>query len=320
MQFSRSRAPGLWSNPRTISPPGRPRGEHRRAPPEGTPVSALRSAAAPATSSAPQPDGSWLRKAGRIGPAKLGLLVLPAALLLAAVVGAVLAPLAGFAGGPGAAVAAAAALPGLLLCAAVFWHAARVPPAASTEFDAAVTRDALTGAFTQRHFVAATDREWARIRRHGEDAALLMVDIDHFRAVNEKHGAACGDAALVEVTRIASATLRQYDLLARFGGGVLVVYLPHTDPIGALDVAERIRERVAGYRLTWDGQAVAMTVSIGVAAVGADHQALDAVIADAGTALREAKAAGRNCVRAAPVQPRRLEASGRPTQPKRSGA
>lgn len=166
-------------------------------------------------------------------------------------------------------------------------------------------RDALTGAYTQQHFVAAADREWSRIRRHGEDAALLMIDIDRLKGINERHGEACGDALLVEITRQVSTTLRQYDLLARFGGGVLVVYLPHTDPIGALDVAERIRERVSALRVSWQAHTVRSTVSVGVAGIGASHAALDEVIAEAGAALREAKAAGRNCVRAAPIPPRR---------------
>jgi len=186
-------------------------------------------------------------------------------------------------------------------------------PAASTDAGAttvpadaqAPARDALTGAYTQLHFVAAADREWSRIRRHGEDAALLMVDVDNFKRLNEEHTAPCGDAMLVEITRLASATLRPYDLLARFGGGVLVVYLPHTDLLGALDVAERIRERVAGLGLAWQGKRVKATVSVGVAGIGSSHAGLDAVIADAGGALREAKAAGRNCVRAAPIPPKR---------------
>lgn len=166
-------------------------------------------------------------------------------------------------------------------------------------------RDGLTGAYTQQHFVAAADREWSRIRRHGEDAALLMIDIDRLKGINERYGSDCGDALLVEITRQVSTTLRQYDLLARFGGGVLVVYLPHTDPMGALDVAERIRERVAALRVSWDAHTLRSTVSVGVAAIGASHGALDEVIADAGAALRDAKAAGRNCVRAAPIPPRR---------------
>lgn len=168
----------------------------------------------------------------------------------------------------------------------------------------APARDALTGAYTQQHFVAATDREWSRIRRHNEDAALLMVDVDHFKRLNDEHGSAAGDAMLVEITRLASSTLRPYDLLSRFGGGVLVIYLPHTDPLGALDVAERIRERVAGLRLSWQGKTVKATISVGVAGIGSGHAGLDAVIGDAGAALREAKGAGRNCVRAAPIPPR----------------
>jgi diguanylate cyclase len=175
----------------------------------------------------------------------------------------------------------------------------------------APARDALTGAYTQQHFVAAADREWSRIRRHGEDAALLMIDVDRFKHLNDEHGTACGDAMLVEITRLASTTLRPYDLLARFSGGVLVVYLPHTDPLGALDVAERIRERVAGLALLWHGARVKATVSVGVAGIGASHAGLDSVIADAGTALREAKTAGRNCVRSAPIPPKRDPAPAR---------
>ncbi len=190
------------------------------------------------------------------------------------------------------------------------WFGAKVGAAAPARDTQQMARDGLTGAYTQSHFVAAADREWSRIRRHGEDAALLMVDVDHFKALNDQHGQSCGDALLIEITRQISATLRQYDLLARFGGGVLVVYLPHTDPLGALDVAERIRERVAAIRLAWNSQTVKTTVSAGVTGIGAGHAALEQVIADAGAALREAKTAGRNCVRAAPIPPRHAASNG----------
>ncbi len=184
-------------------------------------------------------------------------------------------------------------------------HAARSTPASQR-----AVRDPSTGAYTQAHFVAAADREWARLRRRGEDGALMMVDIDRFERLNDVHGRDCGDAILSEVTRQAVATLRPYDLLAPFGGGVLVVYLPQTDPIGALDAAERIRERVAALRLVHGGKTVSASVSVGVAPIGESHVSLDAVIADAGMALREAKAAGRNCVRSAPIPPRRSPGSG----------
>ena len=250
--------------------------------------------------------------------------VLPAAwssampALVGAAVAAMLVPLVGWAAirivaptlpAPRPKPAAPAAVTSLRAAAA----AARASTPASTgALDAqAPARDALTGAYTQQHFVAAADREWSRIRRHGEDAALLMIDVDHFKPLNDAHGTACGDAMLVEITRLASTTLRPYDLLARFRGGVLVVYLPHTDPLGALDVAERIRERVAGLALLWQGARVKATVSVGVAGIGAAHAGLDAVIADAGNALREAKSAGRNCVRAAPIPPRRDPAPAR---------
>ena len=185
-----------------------------------------------------------------------------------------------------------------------------LPAAVPASFDnPSDIRDALTGAYTQRYFIAAADREWSRIRRHGEDAALLMIDADHLRRTNETHGQACGDAVLVQLTRLVIATLRQYDLMARFNAGVLVVYLPQTDPIGAIDVAERIRERIANFRMNWPTGAVAVTVSVGVASIGADHAELDQVIGDAGAALRAAKQAGRNCVRAAPVPPKRSPAT-----------
>lgn len=232
--------------------------------------------------------------------------------LVGAAVAALLAPASGWL----ALRIAAPALPGLpgqhaLGRVRALRPAARAGAGATGADAQAPARDALTGAYTQLHFVAAADREWSRIRRHGEDATLLMVDVDHFKRLNDEHGMPCGDAMLVEITRQASGTLRPYDLLSRFGGGVLVVYLPHTDLLGALDVAERIRDRVAGLRLGWQGKKVKATISVGVAGIGAAHAALDAVIADAGAALREAKAAGRNCVRAAPIPPKRNPAPAR---------
>jgi diguanylate cyclase (GGDEF)-like protein len=167
------------------------------------------------------------------------------------------------------------------------------------------TQDSLTGVHNRRHFMVLADREWSRCRRYGTEAAMLLIDADHFKRINDTYGHLAGDALLREMARAAGTSLRQADILARFGGEELIVFLPHTDPLGALDVAERIREHVAALRLDREGQALSTTVSIGVAALGADHVTLDALIHDADVALYAAKDAGRNCVRAAPIQPRR---------------
>jgi len=167
------------------------------------------------------------------------------------------------------------------------------------------TQDALTGVHNRRYFFEIAEREWQRCKRYGEDAALLLIDADNFKAINDLHGHLCGDKLLVAVARAVRATLRTTDLMARFGGEELVILLPHTDPLGALDVAERIRERVAGGRLDWHGEKVGITVSVGVASYGGDDRTLDALVHDADLALYTAKKAGRNCVRAAPIRPRR---------------
>ena len=166
-------------------------------------------------------------------------------------------------------------------------------------------RDELTGVFNRRHFMQLAEQEWTRCRRYDTAAALLLIDADHFKRVNESHGHVAGDALLREIAAATGRSLRQVDLLARFGGEELVVFLPHTDPLGALDVAERIRAQVALVQLCAGGRSVGTTVSIGVASLGASQADLQALIHDADTALYEAKAAGRNCVRAAPIQPRR---------------
>jgi diguanylate cyclase (GGDEF)-like protein len=167
-----------------------------------------------------------------------------------------------------------------------------------------IIRDELTGVHNRRHFMLLADREWARCRRYNEDAALLLIVGDHFKTLKERYGAACCDAMLRGIAGLVTRALRQPDLPARYGGEALVVYLPNTDPLGALDVAERIRDAVANHKLRWRDHDIGTTVSIGVASVGAAHQTLEALVHDARNALQAARQAGQNCVRAAPIQPR----------------
>lgn len=169
--------------------------------------------------------------------------------------------------------------------------------------------DELAGVGNRRQFLRLAERDWARCRRYGDDGAMLLIDADYLRRINDTMGQRCGDAVLLEVTRRVSATLRQSDVLARFGGAVLAVFLPHTDPLGALDAAERIRQQVASTPFRWDKAHLVVTVSVGVAHVHAGQMALEGLIQEAETALRAAKDAGRNCVRAAPIQPRQSDPS-----------
>jgi diguanylate cyclase (GGDEF)-like protein len=164
--------------------------------------------------------------------------------------------------------------------------------------------DELEGVNTRRQFLRQADREWSRCRRYSDDGALLLIDTDHLRRINQTLGQRNGDALLLEMTRCVHATLRQSDLLGRFGGAELAVFLPHTDPLGAVDAAERIRQKIASTPFMCGSAQVMLTVSVGVGHVHAAQSALDGLIHDAEVALNMAKEAGRNCVRAAPILPR----------------
>jgi len=262
----------------------------------------------PLTSREPHPAAwRWLaRQQRRLGARRLNLLLTGLSVAVAASVGAGIAAMAGSGEVLLAAVTAGAACALLAPWANVFVLRLLAELAAAHEdLEVRATQDELTGVHNRRHFMDLAEREIARCRRYQTPAALLLIDADHFKRVNDAHGHRCGDALLCEIARATLASLRQPDLLARFGGEELVVFLPHADPLGALDVADRIRERVGELCLGWQGAEVRTTVSIGVASLEPVAGTLDAMVHDADVALFAAKEAGRNCVRAAPIQPRR---------------
>jgi diguanylate cyclase (GGDEF)-like protein len=162
--------------------------------------------------------------------------------------------------------------------------------------------DELTGCYNRRHFMERAELEWLRSRRHHMPLALILLDADDFKLVNDTHGHQCGDHLLREMALQCRASLRGTDVLARFGGEELIALLPQTDLAGALAMAERIRHQVQDLVVQWQGQAVMATVSLGVAALHAGHASVDTLIRDADQALYEAKRAGRNRVHGAPVQ------------------
>lgn len=161
-----------------------------------------------------------------------------------------------------------------------------------SEFEHLATRDSLTGALTRRVLIEACEHELARCRRHGRSLALLVMDIDHFKAVNDTHGHQMGDRVLVDFVNRVSALLRRPDLLARFGGEEFVVLLHETGLEEAQAVAGRILARIA--------EPVAglpsVTVSIGVTVNRPDEEQIDPLLARADRALYKAKEGGRNRV------------------------
>ncbi|WP_157926093.1 MULTISPECIES: GGDEF domain-containing protein [Methylosinus] len=163
------------------------------------------------------------------------------------------------------------------------------------------TTDALTGVANRSHFFARADAEIRRAARYRRPLSVLMVDLDHFKRVNDEHGHAVGDAVLAEFAGLCARMLRAEDLVARYGGEEFVALLPETDEQGAVAVGHRLREGAMQIRTPSAGSALRLTVSIGVSAVLAGEAAIEAALARADEALYQAKAAGRDRVVAAAI-------------------
>lgn len=153
--------------------------------------------------------------------------------------------------------------------------------------------DALTGLTNRRRYVERTLEELQQARRTRRPVSVLVLDIDFFKRINDRHGHAAGDRALRGVSAVLRRELRNTDLLARYGGEEFAVTLPDTDADGALAIAERLRTAIeTGSQLS----PVAVTVTIGVAAAAPD-ESLDSVLSRADQALYSGKEAGRNRVK-----------------------
>ncbi|MEI6415099.1 MAG: diguanylate cyclase, partial [Pseudomonadota bacterium] len=158
------------------------------------------------------------------------------------------------------------------------------------------TIDALTGFANRRHFLSQMEKEWARSQRFGDPAALLMLDLDHFKGINDGYGHAAGDTVLMSFAETVRETLRKVDLPGRLGGEEFAILLPGTDILAACQFAERMREQVAGMRVEIEGHELKVTVSIGIAALSCGDASPDTALARADKALYCAKAGGRNRV------------------------
>ena len=159
-------------------------------------------------------------------------------------------------------------------------------------------RDALTGLYNRWYVMEKIESEMNRSLRHGSPVALLMLDIDHFKRINDSFGHAAGDQVLKSFGQVLRESCRVYDVPGRYGGEEFCIVLPETRIGSTTVVAERIRQRLADSRFDVGADRVAITASIGIAGMDADDSVVSsaALIDRADRALYSAKNHGRNRV------------------------
>lgn len=165
------------------------------------------------------------------------------------------------------------------------------------ELERLVQTDVLTGLASRRHFMALAEQELSRIVRYGGELSVLMMDIDHFKAINDTYGHQVGDQVIQKLGRLCQATLRDIDIVGRIGGEEFAIILPETGRESAAEVAERMRAMIAGSVVPLpQGMPLHFTVSIGVATLAEAETNLDTLLGYADKALYAAKHGGRNRV------------------------
>lgn len=158
------------------------------------------------------------------------------------------------------------------------------------------TTDPLTGLFNRRQYELLFERERERARRLDSRMSLCVLDLDHFKQINDKHGHDLGDQVLKHIAALFSQRLRQSDIVGRFGGEEFIMLLPDTDLAQAAIVVNRMREHLLASPLVTPEVTIALSATFGVTEVAADDQAIEDVIRRADKALYDGKQAGRNRV------------------------
>lgn len=192
-------------------------------------------------------------------------------------------------------------MPALLLSTAILivsggiiiWQLAAEAERANRRWRELSLTDELTGVFNRRYCDLRLREELARAERHGRPFCLVLIDVDNFKAVNDRYGHDMGDAVLREMSRVIQAHSRATTALTRYGGDEFAVLLPETPWSGALVYCDRIRTTVARSPFPHGGT---VTISLGVAAYPDDARSVEDLFKVADTSLYAAKAAGRNRV------------------------
>lgn len=158
------------------------------------------------------------------------------------------------------------------------------------------TTDALTGAMNPAQLLTLGQRELERVRAMGQELAVVMLDIDHFKSINDRYGHPCGDEVLRNVVGQLTGCVRRIDLVGRLGGKEFAVILPAIPASTALRAAERLRSHVADTAIAFGDATIRLTVSIGVAMARGTDRTIEQAVARADAALSAARGTGRNRV------------------------
>lgn len=168
--------------------------------------------------------------------------------------------------------------------------------AANEQLTVLARQDALTGAFNRRHLIDELERQSQLLKRYRTDFSIVILDIDHFKSINDTLGHQIGDLVLISLTKLLNDSLREIDACGRWGGEEFLCILPNTPIPEALHCAERLRSGLASARLVEAHPELAVTASFGVGTCQPD-ETIDALIQRVDALLYAAKAAGRNCIK-----------------------
>nr|WP_320115279.1 GGDEF domain-containing protein [uncultured Desulfuromonas sp.] len=168
----------------------------------------------------------------------------------------------------------------------------------NTELSRLAFEDSLTGLYNLRYFHDYFDRELQRSARYGTVFTLLMFDIDDFKAINDSHGHQAGDKVLIDIADLSRSTLRNTDVMVRYGGEEFAALLPETSLDQAHEIANRLRQEIEKLRVSWDSKSLQVTVSMGLAFYDPEQgsKSKDQLIDIADKGLYQSKNAGKNCI------------------------
>jgi two-component system, cell cycle response regulator len=158
------------------------------------------------------------------------------------------------------------------------------------------TVDGLTQIFNRRYFEETLEREISRCNRYSRELSLVMIDIDHFKLINDNHGHLAGDHVLKHVASTIKTKIRREDIFARYGGEEFGLLLPEVDAKGATLMAEKARKLIEKQKFEFDKQDIPVTISLGVATLGTGQRDAADLVRAADAKLYEAKTSGRNKV------------------------